>query len=105
MAQILGREAERGQAEGNDRPLKPAHLAKPKNPDHLDIDTQGSRQREQRCAQPVVDPIGKTTETIEKILRNPLLEGGRKAPNSPFRAISRLDGELWGRSGHQKRRG
>ena len=36
------------------------------NPYHLDVDTQGSRQREQRCTLPEVDPIGKTTETNEK---------------------------------------
>lgn len=36
------------------------------NPYHLDVDAQGSRQREQRCTQPEVDPIGKTTETNEK---------------------------------------
>ena len=50
------------------------------NPDHLDIDTQGNRQREQSCAQPEVDPIGKTTETNEKnnsfIYEYSLIRGG-----------------------------
>ena len=36
------------------------------NPNHLDVDTRGSRQREQRYTQPEVDPTGKTTETNEK---------------------------------------
>ena len=36
------------------------------NPDHLDIDTQGSGQREQICAQPEVDPKGETTKTKAK---------------------------------------
>lgn len=36
------------------------------NPDHWDIDTQGSGEREQRCAEPEVDAKGKTTVTKEE---------------------------------------
>ena len=60
MAEISGREAERGWA------AETRTSGKTRNPDHWDIDTQGSGQREQRCAQPEVDPEGKTTETNEK---------------------------------------